>query len=148
MFWFISAFKSLHIFLDDHLLLAFIFLTKFIIVTGHSGHTSLQFPSSPALCCFHLNTLPNWIFLIKSFFPFLSFARENYITLPDGADLWFQFQLGPQNCLAIPSPVHSNDSWFDGPDLYDGRSRLYPSVSHTYFWCFRWVLHMQPFANL
>ena len=41
----------------------------------------------------------------------------------------FQFQLNAQNCLAIPSLVHSNDSWFDGPDLYDGVGKLSLSVS-------------------
>jgi len=42
----------------------------------------------------------------------------------------FQFQLNAQNCLAIPSLVHSNDSWFDGPDLYDGVGKLSLSVSY------------------
>lgn len=53
----------------------------------------------------------------------------------------FQFQLGLQNCLAIPLLVHSNDCWFDGPDLCNGVSKLSPLVSCTYFWCLRRALH-------
>lgn len=60
----------------------------------------------------------------------------------------FQFQLGLQNCLAIPLLVHSNDSWFDGSDLCNGISKLSPSVSCTYFWCLRGALHTYPFVNL
>lgn len=96
-------------------------------MTGHSGNTYLRFPSS-ALCCFHLNTLPNWTSLIKSFSPLLSFAGENYITLPGGANLRVPISLGSSN-------VHSHDSRFEGPDLWNDVSRLFPSGSCTEIWC-------------
>lgn len=96
-------------------------------MTGRSGDIYLRFPSS-ALCCFHLNTLPNWTSLIKSFSPLLSFAGENYITLPGGANLRVPISLGSSN-------VRSHDSRFESPDLWNDVSRLFPSGSCTEIWC-------------